>query len=293
MNQDVIITCAVTGAGDSVGRNPHVPYTPEQIANACVEAAKAGAAIVHVHVRDPETGQAGRSLDCYREVVGRVRESGTDVILNLTCGMGGELHLDQDNPSIMTDRTDLVPAYERMAHVDELRPEICTIDCGSMNFGGHTVINRTGDLEKMARYAQQWGVKPELEVFDMGQVDQALGLVKKGLVDGDPLFQFCLGITGGAPANAESIFAMRAMLPANAQWAAFGISHHEMPMVAQAILLGGNVRVGLEDNLYLEKGVLATNGQLVEKAARIIRDLGASVLTPDQARDKLKIPTKH
>ncbi|MCC5868085.1 MAG: 3-keto-5-aminohexanoate cleavage protein [Gammaproteobacteria bacterium] len=288
-NQDVILTCAVTGAGDTTGKNPHVPFTPAQIAASCVGAARAGAAVVHVHVRDPVTGKAGRDLDCYREVVERVRDSGTDVILNLTCGMGGELHLDPDDPSKLLEQTDLVCAYERMRHVEELRPEICTIDCGSMNFGNHLVVNRNSDLERMASYAGSWGVKPELEVFDMGQTGLALRLVQKGLVPGDPLFQFCLGIPGGAPATAQSILALKAMLPDNAIWAAFGIGQLEMPMVAQALLLGGNIRVGLEDNLYLEKGVLATNESLVEKARRIVEDLGSRLLTPRQARQKLKL----
>jgi uncharacterized protein (DUF849 family) len=289
MNEEVIVTCAVTGAGDSAGRSPHVPVTPPQIAAACIEAAEAGAAIVHVHVRNPETGKADRTVAYYEEVVGLVRESRTDVVLNLTCGMGGDLYLDADRPSQMVEGTDLATPYERMEHVDRLRPEICTIDCGSMNFGDHVVINRTADLEKMARYAQEWGVKPELEVFDMGQVGIATRMVRKGLIDGDPLFQFCLGIDGGAAASAQSILALRSMIPDNAVWAAFGISSHEMPMVAQAVLLGGNVRVGLEDNLYLEKGVLATNGQLVEKAVRIVRDLGARTLSPAEARQKLAL----
>jgi uncharacterized protein (DUF849 family) len=287
MNPEVVLTCAVTGAGDSVGRSPHVPVTAEQIAGACIEAAQAGAAVVHVHVRDPATGKAARAVEYYEDVVERVRQSNTDVVLNLTCGMGGDLFLDPDLPSRMIEGTDLATPYERMEHVHRLRPEICTIDCGSMNFGDHVVINRTGDLEKMARYAQEWGVKPELEVFDMGQVGIATKLIRAGLVDGDPLFQFCLGIDGGAAASAQSILALKSMIPANANWAAFGISQHEMPMVAQAVLLGGNVRVGLEDNLYLEKGVLATNGQLVEKAVRIVRDLGARILTPAETRQKL------
>jgi uncharacterized protein (DUF849 family) len=289
MNEDVIVTCAVTGAGDSVGRSPHVPVTPTQIADACIEAARAGAAIVHIHVRDPQTGKAARTVAHYEEVVGRVRDSGVDVVLNLTCGMGGDLYLDPDDPSVMVGGTDLATPYERMEHVDRLRPEICTLDCGSMNFGDHVVINRTADLEKMARFAQEWGVKPELEVFDMGQVGIATRLIRKGLIDGDPLFQFCLGIDGGAAASAESILALRSMIPANANWAAFGISLHEMPMVAQAVLLGGNVRVGLEDNLYLERGVLATNGDLVEKAVRIVHDLGARTLSAEETRRKLAL----
>ena len=287
MNEDVIVTCAVTGAGDSVGRSPHVPVTPSQIAAACIEAAEAGAAIVHVHVRDPATGKAARAVPLYEEVVELVRQSSVDVVLNLTCGMGGDLYLDADRPSQIVEGTDLATPYERMEHVDRLRPEICTIDCGSMNFGDHVVINRSADLEKMARFAQEWGVKPELEVFDMGQVGIACRMIRKGLVDGDPMFQFCLGIDGGAAASAQSILALKSMIPDNAVWAAFGISVHEMPMVAQAVLLGGNIRVGLEDNLYLERGVLATNGQLVEKAVRIVRDLCARTLTPAEARQKL------
>jgi uncharacterized protein (DUF849 family) len=293
MNHDVIITCAVTGAGDSTARSAHVPVTPAQIAASCLEAARAGAAIAHIHVRDPETGQGCRTLAYYDEVVERIRASDVDIILNLTCGMGGKLCLDAENPGVMVDGTDMATPYERMEHVDRLRPEICTLDCGSMNFGDGVVVNRTADLEIMARHAMEWGVKPELEVFDMGQVGIALKLIARGAIPGDPLFQFCLGIDGGAPARAESMIAMRAMLPANAHWAAFGISQHEMPMAALAVILGGHVRVGLEDNLYLERGVLATNEQLVEKAARIVRDLGARVLSPAQAREKLKLENRY
>ena len=293
MNHDVMITCAVTGAGDSTGRSPHVPVTPRQIADACIEAAEAGAAVVHIHVRDPATGKAARQVAYYEEVVEYVRSSSVDVVLNLTAGMGGDLYLDADDPSKIVAGTDLATPYQRMEHVHKLRPEMCTIDCGSMNFGDHVVVNRSADLEKMAQQALDWGVKPELEVFDMGQVNMACRLVAKGLVPGQPLFQFCLGIDGGAAASAESIFAMRSMLPAGAIWAAFGISQHEMPMVAQAVLLGGHVRVGLEDNLYLERGVLATNGQLVEKAARIVRDLGARTLTPAEARTMLGLKKSH
>jgi len=289
MNKDVFMTCAVTGAGDSTSRSPHVPKSPEQIAAACLDAARAGAAIVHVHVREPDTGKNSRKLEYYDEVVERIRGSDVDVIINLTAGMGGMLVQDPDNPAIFAEGTDIATPFERVEHVGRLRPELCTIDCGSMNFGPNITINRTSDLEKMARFAMEWGVKPELEVFDMGQVGIALTLISRGVIPGDPLFQFCLGIDGGAPATAESITAMRAMIPANANWAAFGISNHEMPMVALAVIMGGNVRVGLEDNLYLEKGVLATNAQLVEKAARIIRDLGARLLTPAETRQKLKL----
>jgi len=293
MNHNVIITCAVTGAGDSTSRSPHVPVTPAQIAASCLEAARAGAAIVHIHVRDPATGKNSRKLEYYDEVVERIRASDIDVILNLTCGMGGMLCLDAENPAVMVEGTDMATPYQRMEHVDRLRPELCTLDCGSMNFGEGLAINRTADLTKMARHAMEWGVKPELEVFDMGQVGIALKLIARGVVPGDPLFQFCLGIDGGAPATAESIIAMRSMLPKNAHWAAFGISQHEMPIAAAAVILGGHVRVGLEDNLYLQRGVLATNEQLVEKAARIVRDLGATVLTPAQVRQKLNLENRY
>lgn len=263
---------------------------PEQIAAAAIEAAEAGASIVHVHVRNIETGKGGRDPAHFREVVDRIRESGTDVVLNLTVGMGAQMQLADMDPRKVGDETDIAPAGERFQHIEELKPEICTLDCGSMNFGEDTVvINRLMDLRWMAKRAQELGVKPELEVFDMGQMQHALVLIKEGLVDDPPLFQFCLDIASGAPASAEAIMAMRSMLPANANWAAFGISRAQMPMVAQAMLLGGNCRVGLEDSLYLSKGVLATNGQLVAKAKHIIEELGGRVLSPEGARDKLAL----
>lgn len=290
MLSEVVITCAITGAGDTVGKSPHVPVTPKQVADACIEAAEAGAAIVHVHVRDPETGKGARNPEFYREAIGRVRDSGTDVVLNVTAGMGGMLHLPDRDPWKHGADTDLVDSATRFVHIEELLPEICTIDCGSMNFGEeNVVVNRPGDLVWMAKRARELGVKPELECFDMGQVQHALNLIKAGLIDDPPMFQFCLGIAGGAPATTEAMMALRAMLPPNAHWAAFGISRHEFPMVAQAALLGGHVRVGLEDNLYLEKGVFATNGQLVEKAVRLLREMGARPMSAAETRTKLKL----
>lgn len=290
MLSETVITCAITGAGDTAGKSPHVPITPKQVADACIEAAQAGAAIVHVHVRDPETGKGARNPEFYREAIGRVRESGTDVVLNITAGMGGMLHLPDRDPWKHGSETDLVDSETRFVHIEELLPEICTIDCGSMNFGEeNVVVNRPGDLVWMAKRARELGVKPELECFDMGQVQHALNLMKAGLIDDPPMFQFCLGIAGGAPATTEAMMALRAMVPANAHWAAFGISRHEFPMVAQAVLLGGHVRVGLEDNLYLEKGVFATNGQLVEKAVRLLREMGVRPMTPHETRQKLKL----
>jgi uncharacterized protein (DUF849 family) len=246
----IAITCALTGAGDTVGRSPHVPVAPEQIAADAIAAAQAGAAIVHIHVRDPQTGVGARDPDLFRRVVEIVRNDPVDVVLNLTAGMGGMLHRPFEDPNADGPGTDLVGSEERFRHVVELRPEICTIDCGSMNFGADgVVVNRPRDLAWMARRAQELGVKPELECFDMGQVQHGLDLVGAGLIDGRPMFQFVLGVAGGAPARPESMIVMRDMLPANAYWAAFGISRHAFPMVAQAALLGGHVRVGLEDNL--------------------------------------------
>lgn len=288
MNTDVVLTCALTGAGDTVDKSPHVPVTPAEIAASAVDAANAGASVVHVHVRDTETGAGGRDPAHFREIVNRIRSSGVDIVLNLTVGMGAQLRLRSADPRAIAPDTDLVSAEERFSHIEELRPEICTLDCGTMNFGEDTVvINRMMDLRWMANRAKQLGVKPELEVFDMGQVQHALTLVREGHIEDPPLFQFVLGVGSGAPATAEAILAMKSMLPRSANWAAFGISRAAFPMVAQAILLGGNVRVGLEDNLYLEKGLLATNAQLVKKAKRIIEELGAKVLPPSAARDKL------
>ena len=283
----VMLTCAVTGAGSTTKKHPGVPVTPVQIADACIEAAKAGASTVHIHVRDPATGEGGRDPKHFREVVARIRESGTDIVLNLTCGMGGRLVLDDEDPSIMVAGTDMAKPLERMQHVQELLPEMCTIDCGSMNFGREVAVNRVGDLERMAKFAQEFGVKPELEVFDYGQVEIARHLIDRGLVNGPPLFQLCLGIAGGTPATTEAMLALKNALPAGAHWGAFGISRSEFPMVAQAAILGGNVRVGLEDNLYLEAGRLASNGELVEKAQKILSLLDVSVMTPAETRDAL------
>ena len=288
MNTEVVLTCALTGAGDTVGKSKYVPVTPEEIAEAAIEAAKAGASVVHVHVRDVDTGKGGRDPAHFREVVERIRESETDVVLNLTVGMGAQLYLLDEDPRKTGKDTDLVPAEERFQHIEELKPEICTLDCGSMNFGeDQVVINRLMDLRYMAKRSQELGVKPELEVFDLGQMQHALTLLREGLIDDPPLFQFVLGVSSGAPATAEALMALRNMLPSGANWAAFGISRAEMPMVAQAMLLGGNCRVGLEDNLYLSRGVLTTNGQLVVKAKHIIESLDGRVLPPGETREKL------
>ena len=289
MNSGVIITCAVTGSGDTVGKNPAVPVTPVQIVDDCIQAANAGAAVVHVHVRDPETRRGCRDLDLFREVVEQLRDRNSDLIINLTSGMGGDFVPGEDDPAVPGPGTDLVGPDERLAHIEELRPEICSLDCGSMNFGlGHEVyINTTASLEIMAGRCQKIGVKPELEVFDLGQVRCAKYLRDQGLVDDPPVFQICLGLAWGAGANVESMLAMRNELPEGSKWFAFGVGRQQMPMAAQSILLGGHVRVGLEDNLYLSRGVLASNGELVEKAVQIIEELGSTVLSPDEARQEL------
>ena len=291
MNTEVIVTCAVTGAGDTVGKHPAIPVTPQQIADAVIDSANAGAAVAHVHVRDPETGKGSRDCRLYREVVERVRSRNVDVILNLTAGMGGDFELGEQDPKIAGPNTDLVGPLERLVHIEELRPEICTLDCGTLNFGDGNLIyiSTPTYLRAGAKRIRELGVKPELEVFDTGHLWFASQMHKEGLLDDPPLFQLCLGIPWGAPADTTTMKAMKDNLPPGAIWAGFGIGRMQMPMVAQAVLLGGNVRVGLEDNLYLGKGVFASNGQLVEKAIKIIELLGARALTPAEARRKLRL----
>jgi uncharacterized protein (DUF849 family) len=289
MNEEVIITCAVTGAGATAGIHPELPITPRQIADAAIAAAQAGAAVAHIHVRDPETGAPSRKLEYYREVVERIRASGVDVIINLTTGMGGDLIVDDAAPTTAAAGSDMVPALERLEHVEALLPEMCTLDCGTMNFddGDYVAVVTPNQLRAMAARVKELGVKPELEVFDTGQVRLANRLVEEGLIAGTPLFQLCLGIPYGAPADTRAMMAMIDLLPAGAQWAGFAISRMEMPMVAQAVILGGNVRVGLEDNLYLRRGVFASNAELVERAVAVIEALGARALTTSEARVKL------
>jgi uncharacterized protein (DUF849 family) len=295
VNDEVIITCAITGAGDMAGIHPQLPLAPEQIAAAAVDAAKAGAAVAHIHVRDPRTGAPSRKLEYYREVVDRIRSSGTDVIINLTTGMGGDLIVDDARPSVAAAGSELIPALERLEHIEALRPEMCTLDCGSMNFsdGDYVAVVTANQLRTMAARVQELGVKPELEVFDTGHVRLANKLVEEGLVDGAPLFQLCLYIPYGAPAETRTMAAIVDLLPPDAVWAAFAIARMEMPIVAQSVLLGGNVRVGLEDNLYLRRGVFASNAQLVERAVTIIEALGARALTAAEARAKLGLGAEN
>jgi uncharacterized protein (DUF849 family) len=291
VRKNVIITCALTGAGDTVGKSEFVPVTPAQIAAAAVEAANAGAAVVHIHVRDVETGKGSREVGLYREVVARIKDSGVDVVINLTAGMGGDLVIDQDDPLKPVDGTDLVNGLDRLPHVEELLPDICTLDCGSLNFGeGSQLYVSTPDMLRAgAKRIQELGVKPEMEIFDTGHLWFALKLIEEGLIDPPPLFQLCMGIPYGAPANPEILQAMVNMLPAGAQWASFAIGRDQLPWVAHSALLGGHVRVGLEDNLYLGKGIKATNGQLVERAVSIVEDLGGTVASPDEARAQLEL----
>ena len=291
MNRKVMLTCALTGAGDTVGRSEHVPVTPEQIAESGIAAARAGATIVHVHVRDPGTGKGSREVAFYREAVERIRASDIDVIVNTTAGMGGDLVLDPLRPTTFVDGTDLVGGVERLAHVEELLPEICTLDCGSLNFGeGSLVYVSTPDmLRDGAKRIQELGVRAEMEIFDTGHLWFARRLCEEGLIDDPPMFQLCMDIPYGAPADPALLATMVDQLPDNAVWASFALGRMQMPWVAQSVLLGGHCRVGLEDNLYLRRGVKATNAQLVEQARTIIEAMGASVATPDEGREILAL----
>jgi uncharacterized protein (DUF849 family) len=288
MSNAVFVTCAVTGSGDSASKSPHVPVTPEQIAAAALEAHTAGAAIVHLHVRDPLSGKASRDPALYRELYERIRSVNSAVIINLTGGMGGDLLFGpDDDPLAFATGTDFVGPQLRAAHILELLPEIGTLDCGSLNFDESLYGTTPRFLRHMARAYLASGVRPEIEVFELGHIELAKQLMSEGLIEAPALFQLCLGIKYGAPATSAAMLAMRDALPPNIYWSAFGVGRMQMPMVAQAVLLGGNVRVGLEDNLYLGKGVLATNGKLVERACQIVELLGARVLSAAETRDRL------
>jgi uncharacterized protein (DUF849 family) len=294
VNWEVFITCAVTGAGDTAGRSPLVPVAPGQIADAAIEAARAGAAIAHIHVRDPETGKGARDPELYRRVVERVRAADVDVVLNLTAGMGGDLVLGGEDDPLPPDAagTDMAGAEERLRHVAELRPEICTLDCGTMNFaagGDYVMVNTPGMLRAMARRVKDLGVRPELEVFDTGHLVMVKEMIADGLIDPPPLIQLCTGIPYGAPDDPGTLLAMRNQLPDDAVFSAFSIGRMQLPFVAMAALIGGNVRVGLEDNLMLERGVNATNAQLVERAVQILRAMNVRILTAAEVRAKLRL----
>jgi uncharacterized protein (DUF849 family) len=285
MQRKVIISCAVTGSADTPGRNPAVPVTPEQIATSAIDAAKAGAAIVHVHVRDPKTTKPSMDKAHYREVVERIRDSGSDVLINLTTGPGARFTHDDRDPSKPSAESVLRSPEDRVRHVVELKPDICSLDMGSLNMGDRVFINTPKHLQAMATAIKDAGVMPELEVFETGHLLLAKRFIADGYVKPPGMFQICLGISWGQPATTEAMTYMRNLLPPEAPWFAFGISLHQFPMVAQTLLLGGHPRVGLEDNIYLEKGKLApSNAALVEKAANIVHILGDQVATPAQAR---------
>jgi uncharacterized protein (DUF849 family) len=297
MQFEAFITCAVTGAGATTGRSDRVPVTPDEIAAAAIEAARAGAAIAHIHVRDPETGRGSRDTSLYRAVVERVRSADIDVVLNLTAGMGGDLVLGGEHAPLPVDEagTDMVGARERLVHIEALRPELCTLDCGTMNFaagGDYIMVNTPGMLRAMAAEVQELGVRPELEVFDTGQLVLVHELIRDGLIDDPALIQLCMGIPYGAPDDLSTLLAMVARLPEKAVFSAFSIGRMQLPYAALAVLAGGNVRVGLEDNLFLSRGVLASNGELVTRAVTILEAMNVRILGPAEVRERLAL-TKH
>ncbi|GAB1581583.1 3-keto-5-aminohexanoate cleavage protein [Phyllobacterium phragmitis] len=292
-NREVFITCAVTGAGDTTGRSDQVPVTPRQIADECIAAANAGAAIAHIHVRNPETGKAARDVALYAEVVEHIKASGVDMVLNLTAGMGGDLTLGNVEKPLppSPDGTDMAGATERLAHVAKLLPEICTLDCGTMNFGegDYVMTNTPAMLKAMAAQIKALGVRPEVEIFDTGHLLLAKWLYDQGLLDDPVMVQLCMGIPWGAPDDMATFLALTSNLPADWTFSAFSIGRNQLPYAAMAVLAGGNIRVGLEDNLWLDKGVLATNGPLVERAVKIAEGMGAKILGPGDVRARMKL----
>lgn len=293
MNWEVFITAAVTGSGDTADKSEHVPRSPQQIADAAIASAKAGAAIAHCHVRNPETGSPSRDPALFREVVDRIRSADTDVVINLTAGMGGDLTLGSvERPLPPSDAgTDLAGATERLQHVADCQPEICTLDCGTMNFGegDYIMTNTPAMLRNMAAQMTALGVRPEIEVFDTGHLAFAKQLVKEGLIEDPVLVQLCMGVPWGAPNDMNTFMAMVNNLPDTWHFSAFSIGRMELPYVAAAAIGGGNVRVGLEDNLYLSRGVMARNDQLVERAVTILEGMGAKVIGPAEVRERLKL----
>jgi uncharacterized protein (DUF849 family) len=293
MQDKVIITCAVTGNITTPAQHPGLPITPKQIADACLEAAQAGASIVHIHVRDPETGKPSMDLDLYREVVDRIREQNSALILNLTTGPGGRFVPSDEDPKIAGPGTNITVPEKRVAHIAALKPEICTLDLNTMTFGKEVVINTPKNVARMAKIIHEAGVKPELEVFDSGDIRLAHDLMRDGVLDGPGLFSIVLGIKYGFPATPEAMMFGRSMLPAGAAWTGFAIGRMEFPAVAQSYMLGGHVRVGLEDNVFIDKGVLApNNAALVERAASIVHQLGGTIAAPKEARALLNLPAE-
>jgi uncharacterized protein (DUF849 family) len=293
MNREVFITCAVTGAGATQDRSPHVPRSPAEIAASAIDAARAGAAIVHIHVRDPDTGAPSRRPDLYREVTERIRGAGVDVVLNLSAGMGGDLVLGPADRPMPPDAaaTDMIGAEARLAHIRDCRPEICTLDCGTMNFAeaDYVMVNTPGMLRAMGGMMTEIGVRPEIEVFDTGHLWLARQLVADGVLEDPALVQFCMGVPWGAPNDMTTFMALVTALPAGWSFSAFSLGRDQMAYAAAAVLAGGNVRVGLEDNLFLARGVPATNAQLVERAVGIVERMGARVIGPAEVRTRLRL----
>ena len=296
MNREVFITCAITGSGATQDRSPHVPRSPKQIADSAIAAAHAGAAVVHCHVRDPETGAPSRKLAYYREVTERIRAADIDIVLNLTAGMGGDIVFgNAAQPLPLAAGTDMVGATERVAHIADCRPEICTLDCGTMNFAeaDYVMTNTPGMLQAMGRMMTELGVKPEIEAFDTGHLWYAKQLVADGILAPDALVQLCMGVPWGAPDDLNTFMSMVNNVPDTWTFSGFGLGRNQMAYVAASVLAGGNVRVGLEDNLWLGKGVLATNEQLVSRAKTIIESMGARVIGPDEVRAKLGLTKRN
>lgn len=294
MNTEAFITCAVTGAGDTTARSTHVPVTPDAIAAAAIAAAHAGAAVVHIHVRDPSTGHGSRDVALYEAVVDQVRAADVDMVVNLTAGMGGDLVLGgAETPLPLNDAgTDMAGATERLAHVAKLRPEICTLDCGTMNFaagGDYVMANTPHMLRAMAAQIRELGVRPELEVFDYGQLVMVKDLIDDGLIDDPVLIQLCMGIRYGAPDDPGSLLGLVSLLPPGAAFSAFSVGRMQLPYVAMSVLAGGNVRVGLEDNLYTGPGEKATNRDLVARAVTILEAMNVRVLGPAEVRERLAL----
>lgn len=292
MPQEVIVTCAVTGGHNNFQKHPDYPITPKQIAQSCLDARRAGASIVHIHVRDPETGARSGDPALFEEVVQRIRDAGSDLLINLTTSEGARFVPGDDDPKIGGPGTTLKRPLERLVHVEQLKPDICTLDVGTFNFGDQIFVNTPAHLRSMAARIKELGVKPELEVFELGHIMFARRMIEEGLIDSPPMFQLCLGIAHAAPATPEVLSLMRSLLPDDACWAAFGISRMEFPVVAEAVNNSGNVRVGLEDNLYLSPGEFASNAQLVDKAVRIVRELGADIVEPKRAAELLGLPPR-
>lgn len=291
MARKVIISCAVTGNITQPSQTPALPVTPEEIARACIEAGEAGAAIAHIHVRDPETGAPSMALEHYREVVERIRDSGSPILINLTTGPGGRFIPSDDDPKVAAPGTTLLPPAKRIEHVLELRPDLCSLDLNTMFSGSSVVINTPKNVTYMAERIREAGVKPELEVFDSGDIHLARKLIKDGVIDEPALFQIVTGVSYGFDSSPETVRYAQSILPEGSNWAAFGIGRFEFPILAQVFLLGGHVRVGLEDNIYLSKGVLApNNAALVERAVQIIDLLGGEVAGPAEARALLALP---